>query len=82
MARGFESKSVQSQWQDAEAERDARQRKGQPDREDIERRKHRESLELSRRRIARELAETKSDRRRVQLQAALDHLDAELKKLA
>ena len=48
MARGFESKSVQSQWQDAEVER--------------------------------ELAETKSDRRREQLRAALAHLDAELKK--
>ncbi len=80
MARGFESKSVQSQWQDAEDEREARKRPGQEDRESIERRKHRESLELSRRRIARELAETKSDRRREQLQAALAHLDGELKK--
>lgn len=81
MARGFESKSVQSQWQDAEDAREAPKQRGTEDRETIERRKHRESLELSRRRIARELAETKSDRRRVQLDAALAHLDAELKKV-
>ena len=49
MARGFESKSVQSQWQDAEVER--------------------------------ELAETRSDQRREQLQAALAHLDGELKRI-
>jgi hypothetical protein len=82
MARGFESKSVQSQWQDAEDERAARGRKGQEDREGVERRKHRESLELSRRRVERELSETSSDRRREQLQAALKHLDGELNKLA
>jgi len=80
MARGFESKSVQSQWQDAEDEREARKSRGKEDRETMERRKHRESLELSRRRVERELAETRSDRRRTQLQAALAHLDGELKK--
>jgi hypothetical protein len=79
MARGFESKSVQSQWQDAEDARAARGRRPEG-REDVERRKHRESLELSRRRIEHELAATKSDRRREQLQAALAHLDGELKK--
>ena len=79
MARGFESKSVQSQWQDAEDTRAARGRKAE-DRGDMERRKHRESIELSRRRIEHELAETRSDRRREQLQAALAHLDNELKK--
>ncbi|HYU25450.1 MAG TPA: hypothetical protein VEO74_09625 [Thermoanaerobaculia bacterium] len=81
MARGFESKSVQSQWQDAEVERAARKRKKPEDRETMERRKHRESIELSRRRVERELAETKSDRRREQLRAALAHLDAELKRI-
>jgi hypothetical protein len=80
MARGFESKSVQSQWQDAEDARAARGRRPE-DPDDVERRKHRESLELSRRRIEHELAATKSDRRREQLQAALAHLDGELKKV-
>ena len=79
MARGFESKSVQSQWQDAEAAADERKRGGRVDREEMERRKHRESLQLSRRRVERELAETHSDRRREQLRAALAHLDGELK---
>jgi hypothetical protein len=81
MARGFESKSVQSQWQDAEAEHAAKPRRVAEDRDTIERRKHRESLELSRRRISRELAETNSDRRREQLSAALKHLDGELSKV-
>lgn len=81
MARGFESKSVQSQWQDAEDARAARKRGGPEDRDVVERRKQRESLELSRRRVERELAETKSDRRREQLRAALAHLDGELAKL-
>ena len=81
MARGFESKSVQSQWQDAEDARAMRARGKGEDRDDIERRKQRESLEMSRRRIERELAETQSDRRREQLRAALAHLDNELKKL-
>ncbi len=36
MARGFESKSVQSQWQDAEVERAARKRKKPEDRETME----------------------------------------------
>lgn len=81
MARGFESKSVQSQWQDAEAAHDMKRRTDREDPEMVERRKHRESLDLSRRRIERELAETRSDRRREQLQAALAHLEAELKKV-
>jgi hypothetical protein len=81
MARGFESKSVQSQWQDAEDERAARGNKDDEDRAAIEKRKKRESLELSRRRIERELSETGSDRRREQLRAALAHLDSELSRL-
>lgn len=81
MARGFESKSVQSQWQDAEAAEELRKRRNPEGHEEIERRKHRESLELSRSRIARELDETRSDRRREQLRAALAHLDGELAKV-
>ena len=80
MARGFESKSVQEQWQDAEAEQDMR-KKEKKSREDVEREKKREGLEMSRRRIERELAATTSDRRREQLRAALEHLNGELKKL-
>ena len=80
MARGFESKSVQEQWQDAEAERDMR-KKPKRSAEQIEIDKKREGLEMSRRRIVRELEAAKSDARRQQLRAALAHLDGELSKL-
>lgn len=79
MARGFESKSVQSQWQDAEDAR-ALRAKPKPEQEEVERARRREGIELSRRRIERELSETTSDRRREQLRAALEHLDGELRK--
>ncbi len=81
MARGFESKSVQSQWQDAEDERDAKKQREHEDKEELERRTRREGLEMSRRRIVRELDETASDRRREQLKAALAHPDGELAKV-
>lgn len=80
MARGFESKSVQEQWQDAEAAAEAR-KKPKKSPEQIEREKKREGLELSRRRIAHELETTRSEARREQLKAALAHLDGELAKL-
>lgn len=82
MARGFESKSVQSQWQDGEDER-ARRRSGTQQRvgvEEIERQQRRAGLELSRRRVVNDLEAAKDDRRRASLRAALDHLDAELAK--
>ena len=80
MARGFESKSVQSQWQDAEARAEL---KSKPKREqqEIERDKKRESLELSRRRVLHDLETTTSETRKSSLRAALTHLEAELAKL-
>ena len=81
MARGFESKSVESQRQDAEAERVMRGRPKLESAADVERRRKRESLELSRRRIVHELDATNSDRRREQLRAALAHLDHELSRV-
>lgn len=80
MARGFESKSVQEQWQDAEAAAEQR-KKPRKSAEQIEREKKVESLEMSRRRIATELDAATSERRREQLRAALAHLDEELAKL-
>jgi hypothetical protein len=68
MARGWESKSVESQ----QAEEPKSEQK-------IDQRRH--SLEMSRRRIVTELASTKSEMRRASLQAALKHLDSELEKL-
>ena len=81
MARGFESKSVQEQWQDAEAKQQEKGRKRLAPAE-IERNKRREELDLSRTRVARELAETTSELRRKSLRAALTFLDDEIKSLA
>ena len=80
MARGFESKSVQEQWQDAEA---AAELKSKPRREpqQIELDKKRESIDLSRRRVMHDLETTTSESRKNSLRAALAHLDAELAKL-
>jgi hypothetical protein len=81
MARGFESKAVESQRQDAEDEREARGSRKRLDIHEIERRQKREGLELSRRRIVIELEAATSERRRDSLRAALAHLDNELAKL-
>jgi hypothetical protein len=77
MARGWESKSVEAQQEGLEP-----QEREQPgDRDALERRRKRESVELSRRRIASELEKSRSDVHRAALQNALRHLDEELKKL-
>ena len=76
MARGWESKSVESQQSDIGIER--KQRLSD---EEIERRKKLESLELSRKRVARELESARSDVHRTALQNGLSFLDDELKKL-
>ncbi|HXH92490.1 MAG TPA: hypothetical protein VNN25_12985 [Thermoanaerobaculia bacterium] len=81
MARGFESKAVESNRQDAEDARESRGRGDRIDIHEIERRQKREGLELSRRRIVTEIEATTSDRRRESLRAALAHLDSELAKL-
>jgi len=76
MARGWESKSVESQQ--GEARETSRGKKTQ---QQIERDQRRHTLEMSRRRIVGELASTKSPMRRSSLEAALKHLDEELAKL-
>jgi hypothetical protein len=76
MARGWESKSVESQQGEKHAAA-----KGKKSQEDIDRDHRRHSLEMSRRRIENELSSTKSAMRRQSLEAALKHLDAELAKL-
>jgi hypothetical protein len=80
MARGFESKSTQDHQLEAENAR-AERPKEKVGREEIERRKQRESLEMSRMRITRELEATRSENRRQQLRAALEYLEDALKKL-
>jgi len=79
MARGWESKSVESQMEDRQDAREASP--GRVPAKDLELERQRYSLELSRRRIASELAGTQSSLRRTSLEQALKHLDAELAKL-
>lgn len=78
MARGFESKSVESQQADRFERGGGHDR---PSREEIERRSKRESLEMSRRRVESELAGSKSPVHRAALENALRYLDDELGKL-
>ena len=77
MARGFESKSVESQQADRFEPRSSEH----PSRDELERKGKRESLEMSRRRVRSELEASRSDVHRAALQNALRYLDDELGKL-
>lgn len=76
MARGWESKSVESQQ---EAGIDHSRRKLNADQ--VEQLRKREGLELSRLRVSNELRSATAPTRKASLEAALKHLDDELKKL-
>ena len=80
MARGWESKGVESQIEDRSAARDLRARSadGAADRE---REQRRAGLETSRRRIARELEQSTSGTHRTALENALKFLDEQIAKL-
>ena len=78
MARGWESKSVESQ----QSEPDPTQGKRRLTADEQERARKREGLELSRSRVLRELETATSDVHRAALQNALTFLDAEIAKLA
>lgn len=78
MARGWESKSVESQIEDAD--RSDRTEPLTP--EQRETRRKRESLELSRRRVLRDLEAARSEVRRTALGHALAFLDEEIRKLS
>jgi hypothetical protein len=80
VARGWESKSVEEQINEREAE--ARQsRKKKPSPLEIEQISKRESILLARARAATALESTRDERYRALLQRTLDHLDTELAKL-
>ena len=82
MARGWESKSVESQQIEERPEGYvARERNDDASRERREAAGKRAGLELSRQRIQRELASTRSDVHRTALEHALRHLEGELGKL-
>jgi hypothetical protein len=78
MARGWESKSVESQIADAGSQAD---RAGALTREGREIEAKRASLDLSRRRVLQELQATRSALRRTSLEQALAFLDEEIRKL-
>jgi hypothetical protein len=78
MARGWESKSVESQMEEGPR----REAKDLRDRDDVERTRKRDSLEMSRRSIVHDLETARTDTHRAALQNALNFIDDELKKLA
>jgi len=78
MARGWESKSVESQKENADVRAD---RGLDLTSEEREIRRKREGLELSRRRVRQEIETTRSAARRASLEQALAFLDEEIRKL-
>lgn len=78
MARGWESKAVESQ---IEERHEARSNKPERTFEEREAIRKREALELSRTRVKNELANARSQVHRTTLEHALAHLDGELAKL-
>jgi molecular chaperone DnaK (HSP70) len=78
MARGWESKSVESQIESAGSAVD---RDDAATREQLKRRQKRESLELSRRRVLQEIETTHSEVRRASLQQALAYLEEQIEGL-
>jgi hypothetical protein len=79
MARGWESKSVESQ----QIENAGRSDRGEiltPEQREI--RRKRDGLELSRRRVLQDLAAARSEIRRAALDKALAFLDEEIRKLS
>jgi hypothetical protein len=80
MARGWESKSVEDQMDNAKADRDA-QIKPRLSAEDRERHTRTQSLRLSRSRIVGLLKSARSERYRAQLERTLENLNAQLREL-
>jgi hypothetical protein len=76
MARGWESKSVESQIEDRQASAAAKVEQREPD--EMERARKRESIELSRRRVLNDLETAQSPVHRTALENALKFLDEEL----
>ena len=78
MARGWESKSVESQIEAADLSADRGESLSPEQRE---RQRKQASLELSRRRVLQEIEETRSEVRRTALERTLAFLDEEIGKL-
>ena len=81
MARGWESKAVESQIEAAEADH-SRSRKSALTAEQLSRVRERESIELSRTRVLQDLAAAGNSKYRELLQKSLAYLDEKLAALA
>jgi hypothetical protein len=81
MARGWESKEVESQIESAQSKR-AAARNAPLTNEQIRNQQQRESLEMSRTRVLRDLETVTHDRYRVQLESAFKHLEQKLAELS
>jgi hypothetical protein len=81
MSRGWESKSVESQMEEA-ALRRATPKQTPPTPEQVRIKAERESLELSRKRVLADLECATHPRRREQLESALRHLEDKIAKIA
>ncbi len=77
MARGWESKSVESQME-AAAAAPAKASGVRPTAEQLARQRERQSLELARTKVQRDLAAATHARHREMLEAALKHLDDQI----
>lgn len=80
MARGWESKAVESQIEAAEA-RSAKAREAQLSAEQVKMQRERESIELSRTRVLQDLAAASNPKYRDLLNRSLQYLDEKLKAL-
>jgi len=81
MARGWESKEVESQIEAAEA-RAARAKAPELTPEQAARNRERESLQLSRKRVLHDIESSRNPGYRTMLEAALKHLDEKIAALS
>jgi hypothetical protein len=81
MARGWESKDVESQVAETEAPKQ-KEGPGQKTPEQLKREQERKDLQLSRTRIANDLASATHPNHRKSLEAALAHLDKKIADLS
>ena len=79
MARGWESKSIESQIESAASRKTLRPTSIDP--AEAERKRQRESLLLSRTRVLHDLEQARNPRYQETLKAALKHLDTKLAEL-
>lgn len=80
MARGWESKDVESQVEDRKAVAD-NSGKGPKSAEEVKKEQERRGLKLSRTRVLNDLENAKNPNHRKSLEAALAHLDRKLAEL-